>query len=71
MGEKMDDTEFWWGNRLENVHLQDWEGNRKITLVWMFGMYLAQDRVQWRAFVLAVLNLQTLLPQCYFGLSVI
>jgi hypothetical protein len=27
-------------------------------------MELAQDRVQWRALVLAVLNLWVLLPQC-------
>ena len=40
--------EFWWGNLLEND--SRW-------------MELAQDRVQWQASVLAVLNLLVLLPE--------
>jgi len=34
-------------------------------------MELAQDRVQWQALVLAVLNLQVLLPGAWFTLVII
>jgi hypothetical protein len=41
---------------LETVCLEDWERDEM--------MELAQDHNQWQALVLALLNVQILLPQC-------
>jgi len=63
-------AELWWGNLSGNIHLEDREGDgrlkdlSKISSEDKMWMELAQDRVQWQALVLAVLNLLVLLPQC-------
>jgi hypothetical protein len=52
-------VEFWLGNVLENVHLEDRHGAGAITLRWIFErgcedrrrMELTQDHVQWWALV--------------------
>jgi hypothetical protein len=61
-------TPFWWGNLLENVHLEDLEIVGRMKLIWIVGNYmdvswmeLTQNRVQTPDFVLAVLNLGVLL----------
>jgi len=76
MGRQRIHTKFRWRNLFEPLHLEDREGGggsaatvsvSKMVLRNMLGcedgrwMELAQDRVQWRAFVLAVLNLGVLL----------
>jgi hypothetical protein len=60
-------TKFWWRNNLRNVHLKDTERDlREKSCEDGRSMEVAQDRVQWRAFVLAaVLNLRFLLPQSF------
>jgi hypothetical protein len=66
-------TEFSWEYLLENAHMKDRERDRRIKI--KMGLRergfedrrwkeLAQNRVQWRASVLAMLNLLVLLPQC-------
>jgi hypothetical protein len=55
-------TEFWWINLLESVHLEDRDEDGKGGNDGMW-MELAQNHVQWRALVLAVLNLGVLLPE--------
>jgi hypothetical protein len=47
--------EFWWGNIQENVHFED-HGGVRIILKWTVErwMEVIQDRVQRRAFVLAL-----------------
>jgi len=59
-------TEFWWLTPSENSYLED-RGDGRITLKLFFWklfvrlMELAQDRVQWQALVLTVLNLRLLI----------
>jgi hypothetical protein len=43
------DTELWWGYLLESAHLEDPDGDGKVS--WLD---IAQDRVQRQALVLAV-----------------
>jgi len=63
-------TDIWCGNLLEIVHLVDQEEYGRLNLRELecgYGrwMELAQGRVQWRALVLAMLNLRVLLQQIW------
>jgi len=60
-------AKFLWGNPLENVHLEDREGETKMTLRHLRGVRLwgsenprwvalTQDRAQWWNLLLAVLK---------------
>jgi hypothetical protein len=68
-------TKFLWRNLLKHIHIEDREENWGYNISWILGRYvarigggwwieLAQNRVQWQALVLVVLNLLVLLPQC-------
>jgi hypothetical protein len=61
-------TEIWWGNRSVKKRFQDREVYGRFTLRWILGalvtrLEIAEDPVQWRILVLAVLNLRVLLPE--------
>jgi len=55
---------------MQNVHLEDWVGSGRVTIYIYLGVLCceggrcwSQDHVRWQALVLAVLNLQVLLPE--------
>jgi hypothetical protein len=65
----------WYGDFVENVYLEGW-GDRLITFRYHLIkidcedgrlIELVCDCVQWRTFALAVLNLQVMLPECWFS----
>jgi hypothetical protein len=39
-GRKGIHAEFWWLNLLNNGQLEDREGNERITLIWLLGLYV-------------------------------
>jgi hypothetical protein len=66
MGRQQEYTEFWWGNRMGRVYVEDLSVDAKIIFKgiikkWYGGMDwidLAQNRDRWCAFVSAVINFQ-------------